>query len=343
MKRYLPIVIGAILFALIIRLWKISLHDTVEMLRHSDWRLLLLALLAYVVMVYLKAVRWSFLLRMQGASYSIWNCFLIYMATLYLGNLTPGRAGDFAKVFYLNKDLKYSTGKSMASVLVDRVFDLYLLLLLGGVGIMMNPMPLDPTTQKMVLAVKWFFALLLVITLLAFNKKIGGGFLKAAFQRVMKQEHREKTDRLFEDFHEGMESFYRLSILVPVILSLVSYVIFFWGSYLIALAIPIKINIFYLSFCISVVNIVSLVTFLGMGTRETALGVLFGLVSLSKDQAFVYSLLLLFIGVILFSLLGLLCFSLKPMPLGSLAADTKPVPGTALRAKAKVSRRNKSK
>ena len=125
MKRYLPIAIGVLLFLLIFRLWKISLADTMAMLRSADWRLLLLALLAYVVMVYLKGIRWSYLLKMQGLSYPVWDCFLIYMATLYLGNLTPGRAGDFAKVFYLKQDLKVSAGRGITSVLVDRVFDLY--------------------------------------------------------------------------------------------------------------------------------------------------------------------------------------------------------------------------
>ena len=237
------------------------------------------------------------------------------MGTLYLGNLTPGRAGDFAKVFYLNEDLKYSTGTSTASVLVDRVFDLYLLLVLGGLGILVNPMPKDPTSLNMILAVKFFFFLLVIITLLAFNKKIGGVLLKAAFQRVMKQEHRDKTDKLFEDFHAGMACFYQPSILYPVFLSLVSYLFFFGGCYLIALSINLPINILYLSFCVSVVNIVSLLTFLGMGTREAALIFLFGLIPIGKDQAMAYSILLLFVGVILFSLLGLLCFSLKPIQL----------------------------
>ncbi len=67
---------------------------------------------------------------------------------LYLGNLTPGRAGDFAKVFYLKQDLKLSTGKGITSVLVDRVFDLYLLLVLGGLGILLNPMPTDRLPSK---------------------------------------------------------------------------------------------------------------------------------------------------------------------------------------------------
>jgi len=319
MKRLLSVVIGILLFALILR--NVNIPDTLVLLKKADWLLLLFALLLALVMVYLKGVRWSFLLRMQGASYSVWNCFLIYMATLYLGNLTPGRAGDFAKIFYLNKDLNFSTGKSMTSVLLDRVFDLYLLLILGCVGILTYPMPVDPTLIKSVWA---FFTILVVVTLLAFNKKVGGILLKAAFQRLMKQEHRKKTDKLFEDFHKGMEAFYKPSILVPILLSLLSYLSFFWGCYLIARSIGIPINILYLSFCMSVVNIVSLITFLGMGTREGALFILFGLVSIGKDQAMAYSLLLLFIGVLLFSLLGLLCLSIKPVPLGNLSKTSGP-------------------
>jgi uncharacterized protein (TIRG00374 family) len=315
MKRYLPIVIGVLLFALIFRLWKISLADTMTMLRAADWRLLLLALLAFIGMVYLKGVRWSYLLKMQGLSYPVWDSFLIYMATLYLGNLTPGRAGDFAKVFYLKQDLKLSTGKGFTSVLVDRVFDLYLLLVLGGLGILLNPMPTDQASLKMILAVKIFFVILVVVTLLAFNKKIGGVILKAAFQRLMKQEHRDKMDELFEDFHKGMEAFYKPSLLWPILLSLLSYVSFFWGCYAIALAMDLPVNILYLSFCVSVVNIVSLLTFLGMGTREAALIFLFGMIAINKDQAMAYSLLLLLIGVILFSLIGLFCFMLKPIEL----------------------------
>ncbi len=332
MKRffhYLPVVIGILLFVLVIRMWKISLSDTLDMLRHSDWRLLLAALLTYLAMVYVKGIRWSYLLRMQGAAYSIWNCFLIYMGTLYLGNVTPGRVGDFAKVFYLKKDLGFSVSRGMASVLVDRVFDLYLLLVLGGLGILINPMPEDPASAKMVLAVKVFFAILVLITLLAFNKKIGGMLLKAAFQRLMKQEHRDKTDRMYEEFHTGMAAFYKPAILVPVFLSVVSYGFFFWGCYMLAQSFGLGINVFYLSFCVSIVNIVSLLTLLGMGTRETALVILFGLAHLTPDQAMTYSLLLLLIGVILFSVLGLVCFTLKPIQLGNFSAPSNDSSGPA--------------
>ena len=196
----------------------------------------LAALLCYLVMIYFKGIRWSYLIRMQGGRYSIWNCFLIYMSTLAIGNVTPGRAGDFAKVFYLKKDLNFSLGKSTANVLLDRVFDLYLLLLLGCAGILIYPMPLDPNLIK---AVWVFFFLLILVTVLAFNQKIGGALMKAIFQRAMKREHKQKADQLFKDFHRGMESFYRPSIAYPIFLSFVAYVFFFVGCKLLALGLSI--------------------------------------------------------------------------------------------------------
>jgi uncharacterized protein (TIRG00374 family) len=313
LKRYWPVLLGAGLFTLILR--KVDLHSTWSHIQQADWKLLVLALITFVAMSYLRGMRWSYLLKMQGAHYSVWNCFLIYMSSLALGNVTPGRAGDFVKVLYLNKDLKFSTGTSMASVLVDRVFDLYLLLILGCLGILAYPMPPDP---RLIRAVWIFCGILLVITLLAFNQKIGGALLKAVFHRMMKAEHRKKTNKAFRDFHEGMESFYRPALIYPLFLSLLAYLISFWGCWLIAQSMGIQVNILYLSFCISVVNIVSLLSLFGMGTREGALIILFGLISLTQDQALAYSLMLFFLGTLVFTSMGFLCFLAKPIELPGL-------------------------
>jgi uncharacterized protein (TIRG00374 family) len=315
-KRFLPVLLGLGLLALMF--WKVvpgGWAQTWNYLKIVDPLLSLAALLCYLVMIYFKGIRWSYLIRMQGKHYSIWNCFLIYMSTLAIGNVTPGRAGDFAKVFYLKKDLNFSLGTSMANVLLDRVFDLYLLLILGCAGILIYPMPLDPNLIK---AVWIFFFLLILVTVLAFNQKIGGVLLKAIFQRMMKREHKQKTDQLFKDFHRGMNFFYRPAIVYPIFLSVVAYAFFFIGCYLLAVALQIPISILYLSFCVSVVNIVSLITFLGLGTRDGALYIFFKLVGL-QDQAEAYSMLIFFVGLILFSLVGLGCYYLKPIELGFLS------------------------
>jgi hypothetical protein len=261
-------------------------------------------------MIYLKAIRWSLLMRMQGYRYSYWNCFLVYMSSMYWGNITPGRAGDFVKVLYLKEDLKQPIGLGMTSVLVDRVFDLYILLILGCLGLLIYPMPADP---RLVRLVEIFFGLLVLATLLVFNRKIGETLIKAVFQRALGNRLKEKASQAFKDFHKGMEAFYSPALLGPVALSVVSYVLAFGACWLLAEAIGLHISVFYLAFTISVVNIVSLLTFLGMGTREGALIILFGLIALTREQALAYSLLLFIVGTVLFTIVCFLCFLLKPI------------------------------
>jgi len=309
-KRLILVLLGVSLFAYILS--KVDRSAILDQLQKTDLSLCAAAFVSILIMVFLKGVRWSYLLKMQGYSYSVWNCFLIYMGSLYWGNITPGRAGDFMKVLYLKEDLKLSVGTGMTSVLVDRVFDLYLLLILGCLGILIYPMPADPHLIQMV----WiFFGILILVSLLLFNRKIGEILIKAVFQRLLRSQLKEKANQAFDDFHKGMAAFYSPALVIPMILSLSSYVIFFGGCSLLARAISLDINIFYLAFTISVVNIVSLLTFLGMGTREGALIILFGLISLSREQAMAYSLLLFAVGTIFFTFLCFLSFLLKPIRL----------------------------
>lgn len=296
--------VGAGLFLLV--LLHINIPQTWAILKGANLLDCLLALAALVFMIYVKGFRFSYLLRMQGHPYSVWNGFLVYMVSMFWGNVTPGRAGDFVKVLYLKEDLSLPIGWGMSSVLVDRVLDLYLLLVLGGLGVLLYPMPIDPISVKMVLAVKVLFVVLLLFTLLAFNKKIGGWLMKTAFQKFLKPEYRGKTDEIFNDFHQGMEAFYKPSFLVPVLFSVGAYGIAFGACDLMVLSLGLKVNFFYLAFVISVVNISSLMTLFGLGTRDMALIILFGLIGIAKEPSEAYSVLLFFVGSILFTAV---CFS----------------------------------
>lgn len=297
----------------------VKLHETLDILKGANWMLCFLVLVILVVMTYLRGVRWSYLLKMQGYDYSAWNCFLVYMVSMFWGNITPGRAGDFVKVLYLKQDVKVPIGSGMASVLVDRVLDLYLLLVMGGLGLWINPMPTDPDSVNIIKAVKYLFLVLLLISLLAFNKKIGGFLLKIASQSMMKQAHREKTDKIFEDFHNGMESFYKPAIVWPVVLSVIAYAMIFWSCQLLAQSIGLNISIFYNTFTISVVNIVSLFTLFGLGTRDLVIQKFLGLVSIPREPAEAYSLLIFFFSFALFTLVCFLLSFLKPLPIGGVS------------------------
>jgi len=56
------------------------------------------------------------------------------VSSLYLGIVTPGRLGKFAKAIYLNQEGITSVSHGFSSVLIDRLCDLYLLFLLAMAG-----------------------------------------------------------------------------------------------------------------------------------------------------------------------------------------------------------------
>jgi uncharacterized protein (TIRG00374 family) len=290
--------------------YKVSPNEIWSYLQKADLGLVALALLLVLVMVFLKGVRWSYLLKMQGVSYPIWDSSLIYLGSLFWGTVTPGRVGDFMKVLYLKRDRAMSIGKGMSSVLVDRVFDLYILLILGCAGLLLHPLPDNP---NLVRGVWVFFGILVLATVLAFHKKTGEWLMRRVFQKALGDKLRGHADQAFRDFHQGMESFYRPSLLWPALLTVTSYVLFFAGCWFMALALNIEIGPYYLAFCIAVVNIVSLVSFAGVGTREGALLLLFGLEHFSQSQAMAYDAVFFFVGTILVCALGFLAYLTKPV------------------------------
>ncbi|NIV40223.1 MAG: UPF0104 family protein, partial [Anaerolineae bacterium] len=74
------------------------------------------------------------LLQMQGIAYAYNDSFLVFMAGVFLGLVTPGRLGEMSKALYLKQDVDVPLSEGLASVLVDRLFDLYAILILGAAG-----------------------------------------------------------------------------------------------------------------------------------------------------------------------------------------------------------------
>src|SRR5579885_1685368 len=141
-KRWLPIFLAVV--GCVIMVFKVDWAKTWNYLQATNIAWCFGGLAGLLIKNYIKGVRWSYLLKMQGKNYPSWDCFLVYMSGIMWGNVTPGRAGEFSKVLYVQRDLKMSLGSSMASIMIDRVFDLYLLLFLGCLGILLNPIPDHP-------------------------------------------------------------------------------------------------------------------------------------------------------------------------------------------------------
>ena len=125
--------IGFFVFAII--LYKANVFEIFNIISGIQLSFLLVAVFFSVPILFVKSWRWSLLLKLQNINCGLIDAFWPYLASTFVGIITPGRAGDFLKVFYLTNGSKVSFGRAFSSVLVDKLLDLTMLFgfcLVGG-------------------------------------------------------------------------------------------------------------------------------------------------------------------------------------------------------------------
>jgi uncharacterized protein (TIRG00374 family) len=271
---------------------------------------LLLSLVMVVPFVLLKAMRWKYLLRMQGFDYDFGNCTLAYLSSMYLGLVTPGRIGDFVKVLYLKKDGGIPISKGLSSVVVDRLFDLLILLCMAFTGVIALALSWN------ILLIILFFLLLFVLILFIFTNELAGRtIMNILYKVILPKKSKESAGVRFSAFYDGINQLKNVRIVFPLILSVLSYSFFFAQCYLIAGSLGISISLLNVAFCISTANLISLlpISVSGIGTRDATLISIFSVLNLSKEAALAFSIMFLFISNIATCLIGLAAWFKKPV------------------------------
>jgi hypothetical protein len=101
----------------------------------ADLRLVGAALALLGPMIFAKTLRWQGLTRVGGKGYAPARAFVVFLVGLYAGSVTPGRLGELLRASYLVRDGAATPGVALASVVGDRLFDLYALLVVAAGGV----------------------------------------------------------------------------------------------------------------------------------------------------------------------------------------------------------------
>lgn len=99
----------------------------------NPW-LLLLSLVLVAPFLVLKALRWQYILRVWHVPIPLHEATALYVIGIFLGVVTPGQAGDAVKAWYLRRR-GYPLSTGLASVVVDRLFDVGIMGLLAATGL----------------------------------------------------------------------------------------------------------------------------------------------------------------------------------------------------------------
>ena len=93
----------------------------------ADLSLIGVAVLINFANIHLKVLRWRALLAARGIHYPLGRAWGAFLSSLYVGMLTPGRVGDVLRIQYLRHDEDTPYAEGLASVVMDRLCDLYVL------------------------------------------------------------------------------------------------------------------------------------------------------------------------------------------------------------------------
>ncbi len=259
--------IGPVL--LIVLILKAGPGRLASALAAADWRWLALGFVLNIPQLGLKALRWWMLVRWQRIPFTYTRAFLSYFSALLVGFLTPGRIGEMAKALSLKYEGGAPLAKGLSSVVIDRVFDMYLLLGLGSIGIIRFAVVGEQ--------ISWpAFALVCAALIAALGLLNQNIFVRAAALAGGLPFFSRRTDWLSEksaQFAGGLAVLTPGRVLICAGLTAAAYSIFFVQCLCCALALGFTVPFRDLVLMMSATNFISFVpiTLSGLGTREACL------------------------------------------------------------------------
>ena len=309
MKKTLLAVIGFGIFAFI--LINLDLNRLFSILIEANSQLVLIAVLLSFIGVFFRALKWKVIVKNLGCSLPVWKAVKYYLIGIAFGLITPGRAGDFIKTFYLNKKMN-SLSKSFSSVVLERLIDISILMLAGIASISF----FNVIFKTEIIS---FASIALLLTAfvaglyLFFNKKLLKKIMKPFFELMTPAKHKEKFREGFHKFFDHVDeiSKKKSQMVLAVALGMVSWLFFVAAGWQLAAAIGINIPFQFFIFIIPIITLIDLlpISISGIGTRDAALILLFGTFGFGLEKAVAFSFLYLIMMYWLVALIGFILFS----------------------------------
>lgn len=303
--RYYKLIGVLILAVILIRL---DFNNLYAALKKVDVYKFLMINLLLIPTLFLKSLRWRYILKFQSICYSMKDTFLVYLSGIYAGMVTPGRLGEAARALYLKNDRNVPFGQGFATIVIDRLCDLYFLLLVGLFGIAIYCHFFN----------NWFL-LIIMIFLLA-----GVPYILMRQELIIKlasifanigyfKKYSLKLKFHSEEFCNTVKAININLVIILAVITLSSYLIHFWQCYLLFLLVAQDISFLTVMFFVSITALVSIlpITLIGIGTREASLIYLFSLIGRSAEEAVCVSLLIFVSFHVNTAILGLISWYIK--------------------------------
>ncbi len=292
------VVMAAIWWAGPVKVWAV--------LSKADPTFIAAAIVLTIPMALIKGIRWRLLLDSYDIKLSFADSTSMYATGMFFSAVTPGRVGDLVKIAMLIKR-GYSTAKSVACNIIDRLFDVGMVLLTGYAGMwyfsgrFASQLRLINTCGVIILALSAIFV----------AKR---HLIKKTAAKLIPNRYRSVAGESWNEIAGGLSKGRVVHKLLMVLWTVLFWAIYFTAIYLCGLAVGIHVSFFYISGCAAVAMLLSLlpITVAGAGTRDTVFVLLLGQIGIAREQCLAFSALVLTLFLLNCAIFYLISIIFKP-------------------------------
>jgi uncharacterized protein (TIRG00374 family) len=282
-KKLLP-AFGIVLLVYV--LWRFNVGKILAVFTTLNPLYVALCFLGMPVIMLVVTIEWQMVLKRQcihvSFAYSMKNFFIGY----FYGFITPGGFGAYLRALYLKYESKAPLPKCVSNIITFSVLDYISLFLLGSIG---GLFLLGSNPYLLVLIL-----ILLLTTIALFVFFIRKKTSKNLFERLLRTQIFQFIQRYMDDsiesFFEDLPTF--RSLLLPFLVSFLSWFIFFTELFLIAqlfaIHVPYVTFMFMLAIAASVATIP--ISLYGLGTRDATLVALLSLYNIQPENSISFTL-----------------------------------------------------
>jgi glycosyltransferase 2 family protein len=275
----------------------------------AAWAPMLAATLLNLVNVHFKVIRWQVILKARGIRYPLRRAWAAFLTSVYVGMLTPGRVGDVLRIQYLRFDLDVPYAEGLASIVVDRLCDLYVLAVFVAVGIVRY----SPVIAGKLAWVTWGGVGGIVFGPLLFFVP---GVAEKTMGRLYERLAGKGKAADFDLFLAALRANLGRPLLKTLPLTALAFLVNYVQGWIIAWSMGLPMTFFDAMCLLAIASLLGLlpVSVSGVGVRELFFSLVFPLLGFRPEAGVTFGLLVFFVIYLVNIAIGAVAWQVAPPP-----------------------------
>jgi len=204
LKRW-QVVLGVIVSAVFIwlALRGLKLNEVIDGLGSANYLWLLPGIAVYFLAVVIRTWRWHYLLK-PLKPISVRQLFPTVVIGYMGNNVYPARAGELLRAYVLKRNEQISVSSSLATVIVERIFDGLVMLLFVFVALPTVPFLPDVVRSIVIFGSLIFFTALIVFLFLAARPILAARLYNPLIDHLLPHRWRDRVRGFIDRFMHGL-------------------------------------------------------------------------------------------------------------------------------------------